>query len=50
MTANDKKQFSFVLYPGLTPLDLIGPLRALATLPRVDPVRGHRRCRAQRPL
>jgi transcriptional regulator GlxA family with amidase domain len=37
MTASDKKQIAFVLYPGLTPLDLIGPLQALAPLPRVDP-------------
>lgn len=36
MSANGKKQFAFVLYPGLTPLDLIGPLQALAPLPRVD--------------
>ena len=34
---DDKKQIAFVLYPGLTPLDLIGPLQALAPLPRVDP-------------
>ena len=31
------KQIVFVLYPGLTPLDLIGPLHALSALPRVDP-------------
>src|SRR5918994_1775678 len=32
-----KKQLAFVIYPGLTPLDIIGPLQALAPLPRVDP-------------
>ena len=37
MTGNDRKQIAFVLYPGLTPLDLIGPLQALAPLPRIDP-------------
>jgi transcriptional regulator GlxA family with amidase domain len=37
MTTGEKKQIAFVLYPGLTPLDLIGPLQALAPLPRVDP-------------
>ena len=37
MTANDRKQIAFVLYPGLTPLDLIGPLQTLAPLPRIDP-------------
>jgi transcriptional regulator GlxA family with amidase domain len=31
------KQIAFVLYPGLTPLDLIGPLQALAPLSRIDP-------------
>jgi transcriptional regulator GlxA family with amidase domain len=31
------KRIAFVLYPGLTPLDLVGPLQALAALPRVDP-------------
>ena len=31
------KQVAFVLYEGLTPLDLVGPLQALAALPRVDP-------------
>ena len=36
MTSVAKKQIAFVLYPGLTPLDLIGPLQALAPLPRVD--------------
>jgi len=37
MTDAARKQIAFVLYPGLTPLDLIGPLQALAALPRVDP-------------
>jgi transcriptional regulator GlxA family with amidase domain len=37
MAATARKQLAFVLYPGLTPLDLIGPLQALAPLPRVDP-------------
>jgi transcriptional regulator GlxA family with amidase domain len=37
MAATEKKRFAFVLYPGLTPLDLIGPLQALAPLPLIDP-------------
>ena len=37
MSASPAKQLAFVLYPGLTPLDLIGPLQALAPLPRIDP-------------
>ena len=37
MTADATKQIAFVLYPGLTPLDLIGPLQALSAIPRVDP-------------
>jgi transcriptional regulator GlxA family with amidase domain len=37
VSANDRKQIAFVLYPGLTPLDLIGPLQTLAPLPRIDP-------------
>lgn len=37
MTGTDRKQIAFVLYPGLTPLDLIGPLQMLAPLPRIDP-------------
>jgi transcriptional regulator GlxA family with amidase domain len=37
MTDRTTKQIAFVLYPGLTPLDLVGPLQALAPLPRVDP-------------
>ena len=35
MSISAKKQIAFVLYPGLTPLDLIGPLQALAPLPRI---------------
>ena len=31
------KQIAIVLYPGLTPLDLVGPLQALSAIPRVDP-------------
>ena len=37
MNPTDTKQIAFVLYPGLTPLDLIGPLQTLAPLPRIDP-------------
>jgi transcriptional regulator GlxA family with amidase domain len=37
MTATDTKQIAFVLYAGLTPLDLVGPLQTLAPLPRIDP-------------
>ena len=37
MAQGDKKQIAFVIYPGLTPLDLIGPLQALAPLSRIDP-------------
>lgn len=33
----EKKQLAFVLYAGLTPLDLVGPLQALSAMPRVDP-------------
>jgi transcriptional regulator GlxA family with amidase domain len=36
VTTDQKKQIAFVLYPGLTPLDLIGPLQALGPLPRID--------------
>ena len=32
----DLVQIAFVLYPGLTLLDLIGPLQTLAPLPRID--------------
>ena len=31
------KQLAFVVYPGLTPLDLVGPLQVLSALPRIDP-------------
>src|SRR5262245_55208780 len=31
------KRIACVLYPGLTPLDLIGPLQVLAPLSRIDP-------------
>lgn len=37
MSPTERKQIAFVLYPGLTPLDLIGPLQALSALPRIDP-------------
>jgi transcriptional regulator GlxA family with amidase domain len=37
MTTSETKQVAFVLYPGLTPLDLIGPLQTLSPLPRIDP-------------
>jgi transcriptional regulator GlxA family with amidase domain len=37
MPAEVRKQIALVLYPGLTPLDLVGPLQALAAMPRVDP-------------
>ncbi len=37
MSNGEKKQIAFVLYPGLTPLDLVGPLQAIAPHPRVDP-------------
>src|SRR5262245_61543448 len=36
MNRNDTKQIAFVLYPGLTPLDLVGPLQTLAPLPLID--------------
>jgi transcriptional regulator GlxA family with amidase domain len=31
------KTFAFVLYPGITPLDLVGPLQVIAMLNYVDP-------------
>ena len=37
MSEAAKKQLAFVVYPGLTPLDLIGPLQALSPLDRIDP-------------
>ena len=33
----EPKQIALVLYPGLTPLDLVGPLQVLSTLARVTP-------------
>ena len=36
MTTAATRQIAFVMYDGLTPLDLIGPLQALAPLPRID--------------
>jgi len=33
----EQKQIAFVLYPGLTPLDLVGPLQVLSTLSRFAP-------------
>ena len=38
MTPDSRKQIAFLLYEGITPLDLIGPLQALSALPRVDPM------------
>ena len=35
--AGAKKQIASVLYPGLTALDLVGPLQALSPLARLDP-------------
>ena len=37
MPTSNTKQIAFVVYPGLTPLDLIGPLQVLSSLPRIDP-------------
>lgn len=37
MPTDPTKQIALVLYEGLTPLDLIGPLQALSAMPRVDP-------------
>ncbi|MFC1418867.1 DJ-1/PfpI family protein [Streptacidiphilus cavernicola] len=31
------KTLAFVLYPGITPLDLVGPLQVLSALARIDP-------------
>jgi hypothetical protein len=33
---DDVKTIAFVLYPGLTPLDLIGPLQAISDWRHVD--------------
>jgi transcriptional regulator GlxA family with amidase domain len=35
--AQTQKTIAFVLYPGLTPLDLIGPLQVMSALPLIDP-------------
>ncbi|MEA5365144.1 DJ-1/PfpI family protein [Amycolatopsis sp., V23-08] len=32
-----QKTIAFVLYPGLTPLDLVGPLQVLSALAQIDP-------------
>ena len=37
MSSSDTKQIAFLLYPGITPLDLIGPLQVLSGVPRIDP-------------
>ncbi|MGW4064358.1 DJ-1/PfpI family protein [Amycolatopsis sp. NPDC004747] len=34
---DDRKTIAFVLYPGLTPLDLVGPLQVLSALGQLDP-------------
>ncbi|MGV9360107.1 DJ-1/PfpI family protein [Amycolatopsis sp. NPDC003731] len=34
---DDRKTIAFVVYPGLTPLDLVGPLQVLSALGRLDP-------------
>ncbi|MCR6489271.1 DJ-1/PfpI family protein [Amycolatopsis sp. OK19-0408] len=36
MTA-EQKTLAFVVYPGLTPLDLVGPLQVLSALAQIDP-------------
>ena len=36
MTA-EQKTLAFVVYPGLTPLDLVGPLQVLSALAQLDP-------------
>ncbi|WP_410667422.1 DJ-1/PfpI family protein [Amycolatopsis sp. cmx-4-68] len=36
MTA-EQKTIAFVVYPGLTPLDLVGPLQVLSALAQLDP-------------
>jgi transcriptional regulator GlxA family with amidase domain len=36
MTA-EQKTLAFVVYPGLTPLDLVGPLQVLSALAQMDP-------------
>jgi transcriptional regulator GlxA family with amidase domain len=37
MTDDATRTIAFVLYPGLTPLDMIGPLQVLKNLPLADP-------------
>ena len=37
MIVNGMKDIAFVLYPGLTVLDLVGPLQVLGGLSRIDP-------------
>ena len=37
MTDHATRTIAFVLYPGLTPLDMIGPLQVLKNLPAADP-------------
>jgi transcriptional regulator GlxA family with amidase domain len=37
MTDGATRTIAFVLYPGLTPLDMIGPLQVLKNLPAADP-------------
>ncbi|MFG1647725.1 DJ-1/PfpI family protein [Amycolatopsis sp. NPDC049252] len=34
---DEQKTIAFVLYPGLTPLDLVGPLQVLSALAQIDP-------------
>ncbi|WP_033260947.1 DJ-1/PfpI family protein [Amycolatopsis vancoresmycina] len=34
---DDPKTIAFVVYPGLTPLDLVGPLQVLSALAQLDP-------------
>jgi hypothetical protein len=33
----DTKTIAFVLYPGITPLDMVGPLQALSVFAAFDP-------------
>lgn len=37
MPQTTTKKIAIVLYPGLTPLDLVGPLQGISAIPRVDP-------------
>jgi transcriptional regulator GlxA family with amidase domain len=34
---DEQKTLAFVVYPGLTPLDLVGPLQVLSALAQIDP-------------